>query len=114
MLIKYIYQLNSNLTVSQDAISINTSGATGGGIVYKYGRICVLSAEIKPITAGVGLSLGQVLNKYYPINQTHLSVDYYSTGTQSEGVITNGGTLMFNVIEANTSLKVSGVWISAT
>lgn len=113
--------LNSNLTVQSIALTVNSAGARGSGTIYKYGRICILTATITPITTGTDLSLGWIPNAYVsswrPIGNTWLSCSYYKnniTATAEAKIQSADGVLKVATPIKDVDLKISGAWISVS
>lgn len=116
-----ISDLNSNLVVKSTPLTVNTQGATGSGMVYKYGRICVLTATIRPTTTGIELSLAWIPNTYAaswkPIGNVWLSCDFYAsniTSTAEAKMQASDGVLRVSTPAKDVDLKISGAWISVS
>lgn len=115
---KLLYKILQSINgVTSTPIGINTSGASGSGTVYKWGRMCVITATIKPSTTGTTLKLANVRDDLanLPITDTWLSCDFYHNATQeAEAKITTDGYIEVSTPISGSDLKISGAYISAS
>lgn len=106
--------------IEDSPLYIKPKAATGIGRIYKYGRICVLTAALKPTTIGINLCLGWIPSTHAlwkPIGDTWLSCDYYAnnnTSTAEARILASDGSIIVSTQFNNNELKISGVWITVS